>query len=570
TNNAGLLTMTNPADQLTINGNADFDGADMGNSTLTAGLLIVKGNFTTHNAHTQGYRSAGTHITRLAGTSAQTISIYYPADAQQRIQNLEFQNAAGVTFGSPVDAVNVSVLGTTPVGGLQTLFVTGAVTAAASTNLSGMAGVTVYGGSTLPAMLGAPPPVVTIDGTAVTMTTGPITVGGNLTLTNSGALTLNGQQLTVGGNFATTNNAGLLTMTNPADQLTINGNADFDGADMGNSTLTAGLLIVKGNFTTHNAHTQGYRSAGTHITRLAGTSTQLINIYYPLDNQQRIQNLQFQNAVGVTFQTNVSVVNASISTGTSLSGASSGLYSVGAVTSTAGTSLAGLGFVVVYGGTTMPAFAGTPPPVTYLDAALGAAITMTAPVTFSSGDLVVTNSATLTLNGQALTLNGNFYTANNGNLLMTNPADLFTISGFADWDGADMGASSLTAGLLIVNGNFVTHNSHTQSFSAFGTHTTRFAGSGPQVVSFYYPSPAQHHFANVQVAAGSTLSITASNVDVLGNLVQSGVLNVSSPFILNITGNLSLNSASNTTVTGSLLKGSCTPAGGTFIGFTCP
>ena len=325
---------------------------------------LVKGTFTTHNNHAQAYRSAGSHITRLAGAGGQSISIFYPTDAQQRIQNLEFQNAAGVTLATNVDAVNVSVLGTTGIGGGQTLFVAGAVTAAAGTNMSGVANVDVYAGTTLPAIQGVAPSVVTIDGTAVTMTTGPRAIGGNLTLANGGSLTLNGQQLTVGANFTSATSAGLLTMTNPADQLTINGNADFDGTDMGNTSLTAGLLIVKGNFTTHNTHAQ--------------------------------------------------------------------------------------------------------------------------------------------------------------------------------------------------------------SFAAFGAHTTLFAGSGTQTISLYYATPGQHHFANLQVGAGSTVSMTASNVDVLGNLIQNGVLIVGSPNYLHIFGALTLNSGSSTTVTGTITKGSCTPLGGAFSGFSCP
>ena len=113
-----------------------------------------------------------------------------------------------------------------------------------------------------------------VRGTIATLTVaGTVTVTGNMALANnlivsSGDLTLNGHSVTV-GNVLATQGSGTLTMTNPADQLTVVNLADFSGGST-TGKLTAGQLILQGNFNQGGA-TTSFAPSGTHLTTLASS-----------------------------------------------------------------------------------------------------------------------------------------------------------------------------------------------------------------------------------------------------------------------------------------------------------
>lgn len=86
--------MNNVSARLVVAGNAYFAGADMGDGDLTAGTLELRGNFLTQSNYYQAFRATGTHVTKFNGTTAQSISIYYPADDKTRFQNVEFANSS--------------------------------------------------------------------------------------------------------------------------------------------------------------------------------------------------------------------------------------------------------------------------------------------------------------------------------------------------------------------------------------------------------------------------------------------------------------------------------------------
>ena len=106
-----------------------------------------------------------------------------------------------------------------------------------------------------------------------------------------------------------------------------------------------------------------------------------------------------------------------------------------------------------------------------------------------------------------------------------------------------------------------------------GTHLTRFIGTSPQTIFFYYPGTGTSRFANLEITNLNVSVVTlASSAYVANNLGQFGKLTIPSGQTLTIVGALTLNSGSTTTLIsgGTLIKGTCVAAGGTATGFSCP
>jgi hypothetical protein len=90
----------------------------------------------------------------------------------------------------------------------------------------------------------------------------------------AGSLALNGFPFTVNGDFSTAG-AGTLTMTNPADQLIVGGNATFTGGST-NGLLTDGIMFVNGNFSQTGA--SSFSATGSHRVILNGATLQNVSV----------------------------------------------------------------------------------------------------------------------------------------------------------------------------------------------------------------------------------------------------------------------------------------------------
>ncbi|MEO8199826.1 MAG: hypothetical protein ABI679_04820, partial [Gemmatimonadota bacterium] len=161
---------------------------------------------------------------------------------------------------------------------------------------------------------------------------GITSVSGSLTITGVGSkLTLNGNTISVSTNFAT-QGAGLLEMTNPADQLAIGGSASFDG---GNELthMSAGVLTVSGALN-QSATSSGdsFHPSGTHLTILTGASPS-IGFATPGDvpGTSHFQELQWSGSGTLTMQSNVFAHGTFTSVGGTItkSGATSPTLTVG-------------------------------------------------------------------------------------------------------------------------------------------------------------------------------------------------------------------------------------------------
>lgn len=192
----------------------------------------------------------------------------------------------------------------------------------------------------------------------------------------------------------------------------------------------------------------------------------------------------------------------------------------------------------------------------------------TSGATSIGGNVTIENAGRLVV-ASAVTVNGGFNIDPGGHLSMNAIGSSLAISGDAFFNGANMGDTDLTAGLLDVKGNF-TATGGTQAFRAAGTHTTRLSGINLQTMSFGTPGATNSRFQNLDVNNPSANGVTmASNVYVNGTLSQGGTLTIPNARVLTIVGVATLQAGSLTTATGAITFGSCVNLGGTAVGFTC-
>ncbi|MFA6165657.1 MAG: hypothetical protein WC700_03505 [Gemmatimonadaceae bacterium] len=270
---SGRLAMTNPADLVTVTGNTFFSGGSE-NGFLTAGTLVVQGNFTASGA---SFGATGTHTLRLSSAgSPQTLAFTSPL-AGQGINHLVFEGAAIKTLaGAPQIMGDVSLLATSAqVEGAATVRIGGNFTDATilsdSTSpypLGGWrASSTEFFGSNKTITATFITSNVTVSGTVqpaacvsclgdsrlVSLVGGwYLQVNGDLTVSGAGAvLKLNANQIRVLGNFATAS-GGVVDLTGTYDYLDVYGNAVFAGGSTA-GRLTYGTLEVVGSFTQSGA-----------------------------------------------------------------------------------------------------------------------------------------------------------------------------------------------------------------------------------------------------------------------------------------------------------------------------
>lgn len=142
----------------------------------------------------------------------------------------------------------------------------------------------------------------------------------------------------------------------------------------------------------------------------------------------------------------------------------------------------------------------------------GAAATLAGDVSVA-GDL--TSNCVLDVHGKSLQVNGKFATSGSGGTLrMTDSTAKVTVNGDVAFGGAST-SGKLTAGELLVKGNF-TQSGDGASFAATGTQKVTFAGAGTQTVSFGSAGSSSSRFARVEVDDSTTFatSVVADSVTV--------------------------------------------------------
>jgi hypothetical protein len=167
---------------------------------------------------------------------------------------------------------------------------------------------TIYGGSGGKIVLsgtgtfsGTMPPVDVHGSWSTSATT---RVGGDLTIADSALLAPSGQHLTIDGNLSDPAN-GALSMTVVSDTVEVKGAASFVQTDGSIPSFTAGVLLVRGDFTVADGGSghAGFKGNGTHTVVLNGTTGQTVDVAYGADGTQQFQNLVIADSVRFAHET---------------------------------------------------------------------------------------------------------------------------------------------------------------------------------------------------------------------------------------------------------------------------
>ena len=263
---SGYLKMVKAADSVTVGG--DLTVCTYTSGYLTAGTLVLKGNFRQVYDDRAGYGSSGfcatgTHTTILAGEGTQELSFDSSASGFNELKTAEgYQGKIALK-----NNIKFNKLG-------SDLAVTGENLYIGDSKLNGHK-LSVTGNATMYA--------------DVDLQGGEWEVTGNLRQTN-GVLYVNSGKLTVDGDYgiyqtqknSTTGDTeiiytnGYLQMVKAADSVTVGGDLTVC-TYYTSGYLTAGTLVLKGNFRQiYGGSSYGFCATGTHTTILAGEGTQHI------------------------------------------------------------------------------------------------------------------------------------------------------------------------------------------------------------------------------------------------------------------------------------------------------
>jgi len=501
TQGTGTITMNQSGSNLSTSGPANFAGGDE-TGKLTAGTLAVGGSFSQGPGGNAAAFNAGTaHTLVLNGSVGTTLSMANPVNSI--IGNLIITDAAGVTANTGFITNNLTLAGGALNGTL------GGTINGTLTDPSGnwKAGNISFATSATPVSSNTP----TITASNVTFNAASAQLAGNVTINGSvsmpGGLLINGHSLTITGDL-TTISGGLVSMTNVADVLTINGNATFSG---GQGLMSNGVLTIGGNFT-QNTVSNSFNAGAGHTTRFTG-ATPTISFANPTTSN--FGNLQLQTSGAVTFGTDA-LVSSSVwlKTGATPSVVGSGH------TVTIGTGLFDttggrwqVANTVMNGTATIPRALAT-----NLTISNGGGILVDSAIV--TGNVVVTGATTaLGMNGHKMKVSGTFGTVSGAILQMSHSSDSLIVAGNVSFNGGNE-TGQLSAGYLEIDGPSFVQGTTTTSFAADAPHVTAFLGTTQQAVSFANPASGSSHFGNLSLQ--DTAAVLGSDVFLNGQLQASG------------------------------------------------
>jgi hypothetical protein len=179
------------------------------------------------------------------------------------------------------------------------------------------------------------------------------------------------------------------------------------------------------------------------------------------------------------------------------------------------------------------------------------------------GDLETT--AAFDVGAQTVSVGGNLTVLTGGRLVMTSAGGVVSVAGDAIFAG-DSEDGSLTAGLLLVSGDFTAGGSTPTSFAASGTHRVGLGGTAPQTISFSDPGPTTQRFNDLYLDNNGGVDL-AGDAHVTNNVFVSSALTVAGGQVFDVGGVLTLESGSTLTVEGAVTAtGGCVNQGATIIG----
>lgn len=262
---SGYLYMQNAKDSIIINGDFDINECNNYDDELSAGTIECAGNITSTGS--SPINSTGTFKLILNGEADQSINMeYYPTSATvYHFANLEVLNADkrailltdGLDVGELTADADTVKITTTTNGGFAN--------AKLRCNLDITGDLVTYGN------------VFDLNGKTVT-------VNGNL-YQRSGTIKPSTGKLIVNDYYMVTDedsavfgtSDGILSMTNAADYVLVNGDFITKTTQKHSNYLTAGTFELKGDFYQYSEGTTfAFPASGTHLTILSGSEVQNI------------------------------------------------------------------------------------------------------------------------------------------------------------------------------------------------------------------------------------------------------------------------------------------------------
>ncbi len=483
----GYLTMQNAEDYILVNGNM-FVNPFYCYSTLTAGTIEIKGNFTQQYArdyYQHNFSCGGSHKVVLSGEKLQTVSF---ASTQSQFNILDVQNFSeeGVVFTTAATVVELLD------NGCNVSFANGE-----------RSGWTLEKDETIDGDLNLSRGTLDLNGHKLTVTGNMVQSGGNV-LVNGGELDVQGDyrvQALNGGNYTTS--PGTLTMKNDSDTVRIGGDFIMQSTRSHSELLSAGTLEIAGNLTQLSGGAgNNFYTTGTHTVVLNGLDKQTVSIANSEKNNSRIANLKIENtsAEGVNIASRVYILGKLYNTDSVVTG-SSNLHITATTEFPDGRWNYDANFVE---NRTVPAnlsFGGS----VYINASLTLASDTSVDNDLNINSNLNLNSYTLTVDGDVwlsggylnvnkgkLYIGGDFnlkrtnYSYGEGYLTMQNAEDYILVNGNM-FVNPFYCYSTLTAGTIEIKGNFTqqyARDYYQHNFSCGGSHKVVLSGEKLQTVSF--------------------------------------------------------------------------------------
>ena len=447
-NGNGSLTMNKAEDYICVNG--DFLAYSYYASTLTDGIIEVKGNFEQKKAYygySNNFAPSGDHKVILSGERQQTVSF---ARMESGFNILELQNFSeeGVVFSTPVTITEFID------NGCNASFANGE-----------RSGWVLEADETIEGDLFLSRGTLDLNGHKLVVT-GDLVQSGGTVLVNGGELEVQGDyrvQSLSGSTYG--NSTGVLNMTNEADTVRVLGSFVMQSTADHREKLTAGTLEIGGDLVQNNgANRYSFHTTGTHTVVLNGTQKQTVNIYNNSKENSRLNDLRIANtsAEGIDFAEDVYVIGALYNTDSMITNVTN-LY----ICST----------------------------TKFADGAWSNTANFVEGYTLSD-DLTIDGAVYLTggifkPDGHRLNVSGSFnMSSTNGSygncsLTMNKAEDYICVNG--DFLAYSYYASTLTDGIIEVKGNFEqkkAYYGYSNNFAPSGDHKVILSGRGVQKVNF--------------------------------------------------------------------------------------
>ncbi len=415
--------------------------------------------------------------------------------------------------------------------------VLGAGTTASLSSDFSLGSLTLEEGATLDLSDGA-----TLDLSGSLDATGGITGSGTVEMSGTGTITGTVPNLDVTGNVSVegqvtvsgdleTADGGTLSMTEPTDQLSVQGDLLAGGGDTDGS-LTSGTIYLSGQLVNVTTSFKTFNPSGDHTVVFNGTVEQTVTLDFPGENQHRFQNVVVDNPAGVVFATSIPILGSATIQRGALGGGGADVYTevYGNIVDVPGSGWRIPTTWIRGAAPSLPASMST-------DLVFPAATTLTADLVVA-GDVRVTGSASnLNLGGHRLTATGGFEVDDSGLLTMVDGSSELAVTGDVRFGGRNT-VGALSAGTVFVGADFHWSNGvKVDPFLPSGSHRVVFNGSGPQSIVYTPGGNRVFAFQDLTIAAGADVT-PAGSLTVAGTMTVDGRFTVPAGTTLTVLGAL--------------------------------